>query len=159
MKHPHQPPFESLMLRHLMGPLLASLQIFLLYVIVHGHYSPGGAFQGGTLLASVFLLPLLAGHTEGFLRLSPRGAVAMSAIGVAIFSGVGVVAMLFGGSFLDYNFLPFGAMELPARQSLGILLIEVGVTFAVAGALVSIYYSLKRDPHPGSHSDDHGERA
>ncbi len=158
MKHPHQAPFESLMLRNLMGPLLASLQVFLLYVIVHGHYSPGGAFQGGTLLASVFLLPVIAGH-EGFLRLSPRGAIAMSAIGVAIFSGVGVVAMLFGGSFLDYAHLPFGSMEIPARQSLGILLIEVGVTLAVAGALVSIYYSLRRDPESAVRGDDHGERA
>lgn len=154
MRSPHHRPFESLILHSLLGPLLAGLQIFLLYVIVHGHYGPGGAFQGGTLLAAVFLLPLLAGRNEGFPILSPRAAIAFSALGVLIFTGVGVVAMAFGGSFLDYSALPFGDMPPPARQSLGILLIEIGVTFAVAGALVSIYYSLRRDPRVNGRDGD-----
>jgi flagellar basal body-associated protein FliL len=55
------------------------------------------------------------------------------------------VSLLFGQSFLDYSALPFGGMATPDKRSLGILLIEVGVTLAVAGGLVSIYYSLNRD--------------
>jgi multicomponent Na+:H+ antiporter subunit B len=138
--------FHSLILRNLLGPLIAALQIFMLYVVIHGHYSPGGAFQGGTLLACSLLLPLLSGKTEGFLIISPRTAVAMAALGVLIFTGTGIVSMFLAHAFLDYAGLPFGSMEPAARQSLGILVVEVGVTLAVAGSLVSIYYSLDREP-------------
>jgi hypothetical protein len=46
-------PFDSLMLRTLLGPLVAAMQLFAVYVLVHGHYSPGGGFQAGILLAGV----------------------------------------------------------------------------------------------------------
>ncbi len=142
-------PFRSLILRNLLGPLLASLQLFLIYVVVHGHYTPGGAFQGGTLLACSFILPLLADPKRRFLVIGPRTAAVMSAIGVAIFAGVGAIPMLFGGPFLDYGSLPFGPAEAAARRAFGTLLIEVGVTLAVAGALVSIFYSLNRELKSG----------
>lgn len=138
--------FHSVILRTLLGPLIVALQVFMLYVVVHGHYSPGGAFQGGTLLACSLLLPLLSGRTEGFLVISPRAAITMAAAGVLVFTGTGIIAMLSGGAFLDYAALPFGAMTPAARQSLGILIVEAGVTLAVAGSLVSIYYSLDREP-------------
>jgi multisubunit Na+/H+ antiporter MnhB subunit len=32
------------------------IQLFALYVVFHGHYSPGGGFQGGAMLAASFLL-------------------------------------------------------------------------------------------------------
>lgn len=144
MKKKH--PFDNLILRNMLGPMIAGMQVFLLYVVAHGHYGPGGAFQGGTLLACSMILPLLA-NSKGrwFFVIGKHGAAAMAAIGVAIFAGVGAVSLLFGHSFLDYAGLPLGDMATPDRRSLGILLIEVGVTLAVAGGLVSIYYSLNRD--------------
>ena len=36
------------------------MQLFGLYVIVHGHYSPGGGFQGGVALGASFILLALA---------------------------------------------------------------------------------------------------
>ncbi|HMS17523.1 MAG TPA: MnhB domain-containing protein, partial [Planctomycetota bacterium] len=36
------------------------IMLFGLYVIAHGHYSPGGGFQGGALLAASVLLVRLA---------------------------------------------------------------------------------------------------
>jgi multicomponent Na+:H+ antiporter subunit B len=147
-------PFHSLILRNMLAPLIAAIQLFLLYVVVHGHYSPGGAFQGGTLLACCLLLPILSGRIKGFLVISPRAAISMSAIGVLIFAGTGIAAMLCGAPLLDYSALPFGSLTPAARQSLGILIVEAGVTLAVAGALVSIAYSLDREPsvatHPGT---------
>jgi multicomponent Na+:H+ antiporter subunit B len=145
--------FHSLILRNMLGPLVGAIQLLLLYVVVHGHYSPGGAFQGGTLLACCLLLPILSGRIRGFLVISPRTAISMSAIGVLIFAGTGIAAMLFGGPLLDYSALPLGSLEPAARQSLGILIVEAGVTLAVSGALVSIYYSLDREPSVETHPD------
>lgn len=131
------------MLRTLLGPLVAAMQLFAFYVLVHGHYSPGGGFQAGILLAASMILPRLAGgRPTGPLALSPGGAGVLTAAGVLIFAGIGAIPILFGQAMLDYSALvPLGA-EVAARRSLAILLIEVGVTLAVAGAMLSIFYAL-----------------
>lgn len=136
-------PFDSLMLRTLLGPLVAALQLFALYVLLHGHYSPGGGFQAGILLAASLILPLLTmGRGRGRRSLSLRGAVTLTAVGVLIYTLVGVLPLLTGsGTMLDYAALPLGG-EAADRRSLGILLIEVGVTIGVAGAMVAIFYGL-----------------
>jgi multicomponent Na+:H+ antiporter subunit B len=131
------------MLRTLLAPLVAAMQLFAFYVLVHGHYSPGGGFQAGILLGASMILPRLAiGRPPGTLALTPGGAGVLTAVGVLIFAGIGAIAILFGQPMLDYSVLvPLGA-ELAARRSLAILLIEVGVTLAVAGAMLSIFYAL-----------------
>lgn len=137
-------PFDSLMLRTLLGPLVAALQLFGVYVLLHGHYSPGGGFQAGILIAASLILPLLTiGRDAGRHRsLSVRGAVTLTAVGVLIYAGVGVLPLLLGsGTMLDYAALPL-APDPADRRSLGILLIEVGVTVGVAGAMVAIFYAL-----------------
>lgn len=135
-------PFDSVILRNLRVPLVASLQIFALYVVLHGHYSPGGGFQGGVLLACSWILPrLVHGDPPGEAEHGAARAMAVSAIGVLIFVGIGLVAMLRGAPLLDYGALPL-PVEASERRSLGILGIEVGVTLAVAGAVVGIFDTL-----------------
>lgn len=138
-------PVDSLMLRTLLGPLVAALQLFAVYVFMHGHYSPGGGFQAGILLAASLILPrLVAGRDTGQPRLSTRGAVSLTAAGVAVFTMIGAASMLGGAPMLDYGALPLGA-DAAGRRSLGILLIEVGVTLAVAGGMVAIFSALTGD--------------
>jgi multicomponent Na+:H+ antiporter subunit B len=135
-------PFDSLMLRTLLGPLVAALQLFAVYVLLHGHYSPGGGFQAGILIAASLLLRLLTrGREAGGLTLSTRGAVSLTAAGVLVFTLIGALPLLGGEAMLDYAALPLAA-EAADRRSLGILLVEIGVTMAVAGAMVSIFYGL-----------------
>ena len=45
-------PIELLISR-MVSPFI---MLFALYIIFHGHYSPGGGFQGGTMLAAAVLL-------------------------------------------------------------------------------------------------------
>jgi multicomponent Na+:H+ antiporter subunit B len=134
--------FDSLMLRTLLAPMVAAMQLFAGYVLLHGHYSPGGGFQAGILLAASMILPRLAiGQPLGRIALSPGGAGVMAAVGVLIFALIGAVSALYGHPVLDYGVLPLGSV--PAyRRSLAILLIEVGVTLAVAGAMLAIFYAL-----------------
>jgi multicomponent Na+:H+ antiporter subunit B len=134
--------FDSLMLRTLLAPLLAALQLFAVYILLHGHYSPGGGFVAGVLFAASMMLPrLTVGKPQGRFALSPRGAAIMAAIGIIFFTAIGVAPMFAGSMMLDYGVLPL-AEKVAYRRSLGILLIEVGVTLAVAGAMLSIFYAL-----------------
>ncbi len=115
------------------------IMIFALYVIFHGHYSPGGGFQGGTMLAAAVLLVRLAAGSElGQLQLKKSWGMPMGSIGVLIYFGTGFLAMVMGGNFLNYHHLPLG-LHPDMLRSWGILIVEVGVGVAVMGILVSIY--------------------
>ncbi|MFW6205652.1 MAG: MnhB domain-containing protein [Gemmatimonadota bacterium] len=134
--------FDSLLLRVVLAPLVAAMQLFAFYVLLHGHYSPGGGFQAGILLGASMILPRLArGQPPGRLALTPGGAMILTAVGLLLFTGLGAVVMLGGAPMLDYGALPLGG-ELRYRRSLAILLIEVGVTLAVAGAMLAIFFAL-----------------
>ena len=118
--------------------LVPFVQIFGLYVIMHGHSSPGGGFQGGVILASSFMLLVLC---DGLETVQRRFSVAMvntaTSTGVLLYAGVGVLCLLLGANYLDYSVLPSAE-----PRSLGMLVIEVGVGITVTGALVSIFYDL-----------------
>jgi multicomponent Na+:H+ antiporter subunit B len=120
-----------------------AIQVMAIYVIFHGHYSPGGGFQGGVLLAASFVLVRLAYGSEiGRRQLSAGRATLLSAIGALAYVAVGLVALALGGRFLDYGFLPLPDVAPPMLHFYGILWVEVAVGLAVAGALASIYDDL-----------------
>jgi len=118
------------------------IMLFALYVIFHGHYSPGGGFQGGTMLAAaVILIRLAAGSDLAQLQFRRAWAMPLGLVGVLIYWGTGFAAMLFGGNFLDYAALPLTG-EAAWNRHFGILFIEIGVGLAVMGILTAIYDDL-----------------
>ncbi len=116
--------------------------LFGMYIIVHGHYSPGGGFQGGTMLAaSVILLRLVLGSEIGQLQFNSTWGTPLGSLGVLIYFGTGLAAVFFGGTFLNYHFLPV-AQEASMKRSFGILFVEIGVGLAVMAILIAIYDDL-----------------
>jgi len=116
--------------------------LFGMYIIVHGHYSPGGGFQGGTMLAaSVILLRLVLGNEISQLQFNSTWGTPLGSLGVLIYFGTGLAAVLFGGTFLNYHFLPL-AQEASMKRSFGILIVEIGVGLAVMAILIAIYDDL-----------------
>ncbi len=47
---------HSKLLRVTMGAIYPFIIVFGLYVIINGHTSPGGGFQGGAILSAVFIV-------------------------------------------------------------------------------------------------------
>jgi len=118
------------------------IMLFAMYVVFHGHYSPGGGFQGGTILAAaVILLRLAHGSSIGQMQFPRSLGTILGSLGVLIYFGTGLASLLFGGQFLNYAHLPV-AETAPLRRGLGILFVEVGVGVAVMGILVAIYDDL-----------------
>lgn len=135
---------EDLIIKVSARLLVPFIQIFGLYVIVHGHYSPGGGFQGGVILGASFILLALAfGMKTSQEYMTLKVNTVFSNLGPAIFVGVGVLCALFGGLFLDYSALdsliPMGPIEW---RSFGIFLVEVGVGLAVMSIMVLLYWTL-----------------
>ena len=114
------------------------IQLFGLYVIMHGHSSPGGGFQGGVILASSFILLAIAyGIDEVKRRFSLTALTTLISAGVLLYAGIGVLCLLLGANFLDYGILP-----VAEPRSIGMLGIEIGVGITVMAAMVSIFHDL-----------------
>ncbi len=121
------------------------IQLFALYVIVHGHSSPGGGFQGGALLgASILLLRLTVGQKGSELVFPAKIGTPMSGFGVFIYAFVGVAAMIGGGVYLNYAFLPIAGMQPAELRSLGILLVETGVGIGVMATMIAIFDDIAK---------------
>jgi multicomponent Na+:H+ antiporter subunit B len=119
----------------LLTPLIL---LFGLYVILHGHYGPGGGFAGGVALAvGVILLRLVEDAEVVERRFSPTFGITAGALGMLLFLIIGAVPLVAGGAFLDYGAVG-GAPEQTLRYN-GILIVEVAVGLAVFGTLVVIF--------------------
>lgn len=107
------------------GRLLPPVGLLLgVYLVWAGSSQPGGAFQGGTVLAAVWLLVLMAGLMPA-PRVTSRPVRLSLVIGPAVFLGVGLAGAL-AGTFLG---LP------PAIAKQLILGIEAALTLSIAVTL------------------------
>lgn len=124
--------------------IIPFIQIFALYVIAHGDFSPGGGFQGGVILgASIILLAIAFNLRAAIEKISEKALGILSAIGVFIYAGIGCLCLLLKGHFLDYGklakILPVDAIE---ARALGMLGVEIGVGIAVMAVMIIIYLNI-----------------
>ncbi len=130
----------DLILRVTTKMLLPFILMFALYVQFHGDFGPGGGFQAGAITAAmVFLYSITYGLRAAQKAVPPAIALKMVPLGVLIYTGVGIYAMLKGGQFLNYSVITSNG---PGGQALGVLLVESGVYITVAGTFVSIFYAF-----------------
>ncbi|MBW1641312.1 MAG: Na(+)/H(+) antiporter subunit B [Deltaproteobacteria bacterium] len=124
--------------------IIPFIQLFALYVISHGHHSPGGGFQGGVILgASVILFAISTDLRTAISRMSERLGAFLSATGVFIYAGAGALCLVLGANFLDYSALaPVLNVNSVMARSHGILIVEIGVGLAVMAVMIWIYYNL-----------------
>ena len=112
-------------------PLVVLLGI---YVFIHGHLTPGGGFQGGAIIATGFLLMLIAyqKYHVGHSMLTWVESLA----GIT-FVTIGIWGLLTGGSFLDNSYFPAGTLNsLISGGAIPIIYIAVG--FKVGAELTGV---------------------
>ena len=132
---------ETIILRVVVKLLIPYILLFALYVQFHGDYGPGGGFQAGVIFAAAFILFSLVFGLGAARRVAPPELLeVLFALGVLLFAGVGVVAMLMGGNFLDYSALDHH--DPHHGQHLALLLIELGVGITVSAGMVTIFFAF-----------------
>ncbi len=132
--------YPSEVVRVVCALLSPFIMLFGLYVIAHGHYGPGGGFAGGVFVAVGLILPRLTLPIEMAYRLAPVALGPLAAgIGLLSFLIIGVAPLFVGGAFLDYAAIEIAGVEAARIRYLGILVVEVAVGLAVAGAMLMIF--------------------
>lgn len=130
----------SLLPRVVGGFLIPFVLLFGLYVQFHGDYGPGGGFQAGVIVAAGLILHALLFGVDCTVRVAPPAVLRrIAAAGVLLYAGTGVLGLLQGRAFLDYDGLGADAI---AGQHHGILLVELGVGLTVASVMTLLYFSF-----------------
>ena len=113
--------------------------LFGLHLMWNGADEPGGAFQGATVLAAMWLLVLMAGLGEA-PPVRSRWLRVAAVAGPATFLAVGIAGMGIAGAFLAYP---------EARAKALILFIEVPMMLTVALVLALLVAGPpEQAPHP-----------
>lgn len=74
--------------------------VYIFYIILHGHLSPGGGFQGGILTVAVVLLIYLAhGYEATKKALSPNLMRPLEGVALIIYICLAMLGVVFGAQF------------------------------------------------------------
>ncbi|MFQ5784453.1 MAG: Na(+)/H(+) antiporter subunit B [Alphaproteobacteria bacterium] len=131
---------DLVVLRIVTKLLIPFILLFALYVQMHGDFGPGGGFQAGVIFASAFILYAIVFGLAKARRVMPPGPMlALVALGVSIYAGVGVAALLLGGNYLEYAAL---AHDMAHGNHIGIWFVELGVGITVAAVMITIFFTF-----------------
>jgi multicomponent Na+:H+ antiporter subunit B len=105
--------------------LVPGTMLFGAYIIINGHLTPGGGFQGGAVIASGFILMLLA-FPEA--NLSHRTITWVESVSGFSFVIIGLLGILLAGGFLDNTLLGMGKFgSLFSAGAIPVIYIFIGL--------------------------------
>lgn len=115
------------------------------YLFFSGHSAPGGGFVGGLVLASAFVLLLLAFDIETVSVGIPFDFKLVAALGALIVVLTGLGAVLFGEPFLKQTIFNIPVPYLDPIAFSTVTIFELGVALTVVGVVVTIILSISED--------------
>ncbi|MFQ6136348.1 MAG: MnhB domain-containing protein [Candidatus Hydrothermarchaeales archaeon] len=134
---------EDVIVRTVTRMMTPLIQMFGLYIIFHGHLTPGGGFQGGAVIGgSMILIAVVFGLKEGNRRAPHDLSVILEsfALGYAI---IGLLGILLGGNFLANKIVGIPVGTPGALLSGGIILgINIVIGFKVASTGKTLFYTI-----------------
>jgi multicomponent Na+:H+ antiporter subunit B len=113
-----------------------------IYIITHGHLTPGGGFAGGAVIAGAFILLVLAYGSDALkLKKREEGSSVIESTGIFLFLVLAFAALFIGTKIFFANYLPKGIIgELISAGVIPLYNIAVGTE--VAAALFTIFLAL-----------------
>lgn len=113
-----------------------------IYLFFAGHYSPGGGFIGGLVIASAFVLLYVTFDIEKVQKGIPVDFKKVAALGVFLAVGTGFGAVLFGADFLTQTAQKFHIPLLGDKELGTVMIFELGVALTVVGVVMTIIVSI-----------------
>jgi multicomponent Na+:H+ antiporter subunit B len=127
--------------------LLPVMQVYGLYVVFHGHLSPGGGFAGGIIIGlSMICYAIVFGVESGGDGIPDRILTLVESFGTYWYGAAGLLGIVQGGAlFISKGAgIPMGQVgNLLSGGS--ILIVTLGVGIMVGSTMVTLFYSLTEE--------------
>ncbi|NIM03383.1 hypothetical protein GTN66_04435 [bacterium] len=143
-------PGMTLIVKTITRLTVGLILLYGIYIVTHGHLSPGGGFPGGVIIALSFIHLMLAFGKDLALRKLSRGAAAFfESFGAIMFLTIGLLGVVGGYFFLNFvlkgrPFNLFSAGIIPLCNIAICLKVGAGL-FAVFVALIFLKITVKRE--------------
>lgn len=152
----------SVVMSFIVRLLAPFIVLFALYVILNGHATPGGGFQGGTVLGALAIaLTLVLGEKKA-QRLLPEGLKPwLQATAPLTFVVIGLAGLVSIGSYLEFPTVDghvasavaafFSNIGFPAAEGLSwvramwLLILEFGIGIGGAAVIASIFWTMEAE--------------
>ena len=132
----------SLIVKKVAQLMTGFIFLYGIYIMVHGHLTPGGGFAGGAILAGAYILQILAfGRDPLHLKKKETGASLSESIAILLVLMMAVAGFFIGAKVFFNNYLPAGKIgELISAGVIPLYNIFIGIE--VAAALLTIFLAL-----------------
>jgi len=144
----------SFIVRRGLGLVVPFLMLYAFSIVIMGHLTPGGGFQGGAVFATVTILfCIVYGSSFEASRISPKTKETLESSGALVFTLVGLFGLAQGSGFLSNIGAGFPAGSLGSLMSAGsIPLLNFAIAMKVGAGLSTLFYSMVKileDPVEG----------
>jgi multicomponent Na+:H+ antiporter subunit B len=131
---------RTIILKTASSYLLPVLLMFSVFILLRGHYLPGGGFVGGLIASMAYVLHAFANglsDTKNLLRFHPG---LLMPIGLALAFLSGLAPMVFGLPFMTGLWYP---EAIPVLGTIGsTLFFDIGVYLVVVGVTLTIIFTI-----------------
>jgi multicomponent Na+:H+ antiporter subunit B len=133
-------PGMTLIVKTITRLTVGLILLYGIYIVTHGHLSPGGGFAGGVIIALSFIHLMLAfGKDLALRKLSENLASLVESAGAIMFLTIGLLG--FAGGYFFLNFIlkgkPFNLF------SAGIIpLCNIAICLKVGAGLFAVFVAL-----------------
>ncbi len=117
--------------------------LFGIYIVLFGHLTPGGGFAGGVILASSYVLLMLAfgkDFVDKNMPLSLSGK--LDSVGAILFLLIAVFGIIFGGGVFFTNFLIEYGQKFNLVSAGTIPLSNIAIGLKVGASLYLVIFLL-----------------
>jgi multisubunit Na+/H+ antiporter MnhB subunit len=126
--------------------------LFGIYIVIFGHLTPGGGFAGGVILASSYVLLMLAfGRDFAEENLSLPVASKLDCAGALLFAAIALCGLLYGAAGFFVNFIQQRwyagqdrTLELVSAGTIPLSNIAIGLKVGASLFLVILILSIFR---------------
>jgi len=133
-------PGMTLIVKTITRLTVGLILLYGIYIVSHGHVSPGGGFAGGLIIALSFIHLMLAfGKDAALGKLSEKGASFFESFGAILFWFLALLGFTGGCFFLNFlhkgnSFRLFSGGMIPFYN--------IAIAFKVGAGLFSIFMAL-----------------
>ncbi|MBX3257253.1 MAG: Na+/H+ antiporter subunit B [Chitinophagaceae bacterium] len=127
---------RSIILQTATRYLLPILLLFSIFLLLRGHYYPGGGFVGGLVASIAFVLHSFTNGTDATMKLLGRKPLSLIPIGLGISAFSVILPLFFGlppmtGLWVQEKFPLIGLIGSSLFFDIGVYLVVIGVVLTI----------------------------
>lgn len=124
--------------------IIPFIEVYGVFIILHGHITPGGGFSGGALLGtSLVLYTLVFGVVKAKRKFPEKASLIAESGGILWFIGLGFIGLIVTGAFLSNRSAGFPLGEPGYILSAGFIpLIMIGIGIKVASTIITLFHTV-----------------